>query len=234
MKRATFLLPIGRSRKSLFSLLLALPVAMEAQTYTNDYGIWRYTVNNGAITIAGYEGSVGKVTIPGTIDDLPVTSIGHGVFYKCYYETNFTIPYTVTSIGDYAFFDCPRPMVIFFNGNAPSLGTDVFGGGTRATVYYLPGTTGWTWTFGGASTALWLLPNPLILNHSPGIGVHTNGFGFIISWATNVSLVVEASASLSIPAWSPVGTNALIEGWSYFSDPQWSNYTRRFYRIRLP
>ena len=35
-----------------------------------------YTVNNGTITITGYTGSGGAITIPSTINGLPVTSIG--------------------------------------------------------------------------------------------------------------------------------------------------------------
>jgi hypothetical protein len=103
-----------------------------------------------------------------------------------------------------------------------------------ATVYYLPGTTGWGTTFGGRQTALWLLPNPLILNNGPSFGVQTNGFGFIISWATNISVVVEACTNLATPIWSPAGTNTLTGGSSYFRDPEWTNYPRRFYRLRSP
>ena len=47
---------------------LALPAAVQAQ--------FTYTTNNGTITITGYTGSGGAVTIPGTINGLPVTSIG--------------------------------------------------------------------------------------------------------------------------------------------------------------
>jgi hypothetical protein len=43
---------------------------------------------------------------------------------------------------------------IYFKGDAPGLGTDVFYNVT-ATVYYIPGTTGWGLTFGGLSTAVW-------------------------------------------------------------------------------
>ena len=64
--------------------------------------------------------------------------------------------------------------------------------------------------------------------------MQTNGFGFIISWATNVSVVVEACTNLANPIWSPVGTNTLTGGSSYFSDPQWTNYPARFYRLRSP
>ena len=110
----------------------------------------------------------------------------------------------------------------------------MFDGANNATVYYLPGTTGWGTTFGGRPTALWLLPNPLILTNGPSFGVQTNGFGFIISWATNIPVVVEACTNLANPAWSPVGTNTLTDGSSYFSDPQWTNYPARFYRLRSP
>jgi len=48
-------------------LLLALPVAVPAQDYT-------YITNNNAITITGYTGPNGAVSIPDTIDGLPVTS----------------------------------------------------------------------------------------------------------------------------------------------------------------
>ena len=40
-------------------------------------------------------------------------------------------------------------------------------------------------------------------------GVQTNPFGFIISWATNVPVVVEACTNLANPTWSPVDTNTL-------------------------
>jgi len=124
---------------------------------------------------------------------------------------------------------------IYFKGNAPSApDSSVFYGDTSATVYYLPGTTGWTSTFGGRPTAPWYLPNPVILDFGPSFGVQANGFGFIISWATNRPVVVEACTNLASPTWSPVATKTLIGGSSYFSDPQWTNYPARFYRIRSP
>ena len=64
--------------------------------------------------------------------------------------------------------------------------------------------------------------------------MRTNGFGFTISWATNIPVVVEASTNLANPIWSPLATNTLTSGSSYFSDPQWTNYPARFYRLRSP
>jgi hypothetical protein len=46
--------------------------------------------------------------------------------------------------------------------------------------------------------------------------------------------VVEASTDLINPTWSPVNTNTLTDGSSYFSDPDWTNYATRFYRLRSP
>jgi hypothetical protein len=54
-------------------LFLLLPAAIQAQDYT-------YTTNNGTITVTGYTGPGGAVTIPSEINGLPVTSIGHGPF----------------------------------------------------------------------------------------------------------------------------------------------------------
>jgi BspA type Leucine rich repeat region (6 copies) len=79
-------------------LLLALPAAVQAQ-YT-------YTANNGTITITGYTGSGGAVTIPSTTNGLPVTSIGSHAFYYCTSLTSVTIPNSVTNIGDEAFYEC--------------------------------------------------------------------------------------------------------------------------------
>ena len=100
------------------------------------------------------------------------------------------------------------------------------------TVYYLPGTTGWGTTFGDRPTAPWVLPSPVILTLAPNFGIQTNAFGFRISWATNASVVVEASTGLVNPVWSTVSTNVLVNGWSDFRDAEWTNYPARFYRVR--
>jgi hypothetical protein len=145
-----------------------------------------------------------------------------------------TIPASVAEIGQGAF-DCTNLASAFFRGNAPLLYPPglipvVFSANSQATAYYLPGTSGWESTFFSIPTALWSLPYPLILNGS--LGVLSNQFGFTISWATNTLVVVEASADLNNPKWSPVQTNALNNGVVYFIDAEWANYPSRFYRVR--
>ena len=193
-----------------------------------------YTIPNGTTSIGEHAfygcSSLTNVSIPNS-----VTSIGDYAFSYCISLTSITIRNGVSNIGDYAFNYCPSLTGVYFAGNAPSLGgASVFSGDNNATVYYLPGTSGWGTTFGGRPTALWFLPNPLILTSGPSFGVQSNAFGFIISWATSLPVVVEACTNPANHSWSPVQTNALTGGWSYFSDPQWANYAGRFYRVRWP
>jgi hypothetical protein len=64
---------------------------------------FNYTTNNGAITITGYIGSGGAVTIPDTVNGLAVNHIGTGAFRGCSSLTSVSIPGSVIGIGDGAF-----------------------------------------------------------------------------------------------------------------------------------
>jgi len=64
--------------------------------------------------------------------------------------------------------------------------------------------------------------------------VRTNRFGFNITGTSGLVIVVEASTNIANPVWQPVQTNTLNGGSAYFSDPQWTNYPGRFYRLRSP
>jgi hypothetical protein len=137
----------------------------------------------------------------------------------------------VTNLGDSAFADCPSLTEVYFRGNAPILGLDVFGGDNQATVYYLPGTTGWDQWVPPPPAVLW---NPHVQTSDGSFGVHTSGFGFTISGTSDLVIVVEACTDLANPTWFRVSTNTLTDGSSYFSDPEWTNYPARLYRLRSP
>jgi hypothetical protein len=190
------------------------------------YDLTSVTIPNSVTSIGiqafGYSGLT-NVTIGNS-----VTNIGNFAFYFCTSLTSVAIPNCVTSIGDYAFYDSGLTTA-YFQGNAPPDDGTVFAG-DGATVYYLPGTTGWASTFGSRPTAPWPLPYPLIQNNNPGFGVRNSQFGFTVLWATNLSIVVEACTNLANPVWTPIATNALASGTSYFSDLQWTNFPMRFYR----
>jgi hypothetical protein len=77
-----------------FAVLLLFSIAeLPAQDFT-------YTNTNGTITITGYTGPGGNVTIPSIIDGLPVTSIGSYAFQWFTNLTGVSIPDSVTNIED--------------------------------------------------------------------------------------------------------------------------------------
>jgi hypothetical protein len=208
--------------------LTAITVDAQNPVYSSVNGV---LFDKSQATLLQFPGGLGgDYTIPSS-----VTNIGALAFDYCPSLFSVTIPGSVTSIGGGAFFQCISLTSVHFTGNAPSPTNDstVFSGnpnGDPATVYYLPGTTGWGAMFDGRPTVPWFLPNPQILNNGPGFGVQPGGFGFTISWATNGSVVVEAATNLANPVWIPVSTDTLVNGTNYFSDPQWTNYPMRFYR----
>jgi BspA type Leucine rich repeat region (6 copies) len=166
-----------------------------------------------------------NITIPNSI-----ISIGASAFGGCTSLTNIVIPRGVTSIGSDIFESCTNLTSAYFEGDAPPDLGNAFQG-DPATVYYLPGTTGWGATFGGVPTALWYQPQPTILSFEPSFGMKNQQFGFPISWATNASVMVQACTNLTNPVWVSVATNVLSNGTNYFSDTQWTNYPSRFYRV---
>jgi hypothetical protein len=172
-----------------------------------------------------------SVTIPNN-----VTNIGMSAFQGCTSLTNIIIPNSITNIAPYVFLGCTKLEKIFFQGNAPSLGppaNSVFSGDTNATVYYLPGTTGWG-DFSlstGFLITLWL---PQIPAGGGSSGVQSNQFGFTINWVGGQTVVVETCTNLSNSVWTPLATNILTDSSFWFSDPRWTNYPGRFYRLRSP
>ena len=111
-------------------LWLLLPAPVQAQ--------YAYTTNNGAIKITQYTGSGGVVTIPGTINGLPVTSIGDDAFSDCTNLTSVTIPNSVTTIEGWAFNDCTKLTSINIPSRVTSIGDSAFYGCTKLTSITIP------------------------------------------------------------------------------------------------
>ena len=66
-------------------------------------GDFEYTVSDGAAAITKYTGAGGSVVIPGTLDGVPVTSVGQKAFQNCTGLEAVEIPDTVTRIEAEAF-----------------------------------------------------------------------------------------------------------------------------------
>jgi len=169
-----------------------------------------------------------SVTIPGS-----VIYIGPNSFAGCTNLNSVVVGSGVTSIGGSALEFCFNLTGVYFKGNAPSLGdSHVFFDDYKLAIDFLPGKTGWGDIFGGNPTAQWRPQVP----GDTSFGVRSNQFGFNINWvnASGMVTVIEACTNLTDSSWTGLQTNTLFGDSLYYSDPQWTNYPRRFYRVTSP
>jgi hypothetical protein len=133
------------ARAAILGILLVFffgPAAVQAQFY--------FITNNGTITITGYYGSGGEVTVPSTINGWPVTGIGQSAFYKtavtslvlsdgiadiganafsdCFGLTNLTLGNTVTNVGLGAFYQCQNLVAVTIPDSVITIGGSAFYG----------------------------------------------------------------------------------------------------------
>src|SRR5581483_1251981 len=111
-------------------LPLLLPAAARAQ--------FNYPTNNGEITITGYTGSGGAVTIPGTINGLSVSSIRYKAFYQNNSLTGITIPDSVTNIEEVAFSECTKLASVTMGTNVIGIGDYAFSDCVSLTNLIIP------------------------------------------------------------------------------------------------
>ena len=88
---------------------------------------YTYTTSNDEITIAGYTGAGGAITIPSIIGGLPVVAIGYRSFFNQNGLTSATIPSSVTSIGNDAFLNCTSLTSVTIPSSVASIGNGAFG-----------------------------------------------------------------------------------------------------------
>ena len=87
-------------------VLWAATVQAQCPSGTEPGGDFCYTISNEKLTIEGYTGPGGDITIPDTIDGKPVKIIGTMAFRDCTTLTSVTIPDSVTIIDFNAFENC--------------------------------------------------------------------------------------------------------------------------------
>src|SRR5271155_615387 len=100
--------------------------AQDAYSTNADGSIYTYSTNaDGSANIVAYAGPPWVVTIPTNINGLTVTTIGDGAFEETAL-TSVTIPNTVTSIGDYAFYLCTNLTSVTIPNSVTNIGERAF------------------------------------------------------------------------------------------------------------
>ncbi len=75
-----------------------------------------YEINNNAVTITDAQPDIQSITIPATVDGLPVVAIGENAFRDCTALTDIAIPESVKSVGDNAFLGCDSLINVKYAG----------------------------------------------------------------------------------------------------------------------
>ena len=97
-----------------------------------------YTSSDGAITITGYTGPGGSITIPNQIHGLPVTSVGGDAFYQSTSLTSIVISGGVTNIGYGAFYGCSNLTSIIIPNSVVTVADGAFGACIALTNVAIP------------------------------------------------------------------------------------------------
>jgi hypothetical protein len=114
-------------------LFLILPAIALAQ--------FTYTTNNGTITITGYTGPGGNVTIPSVITGFPVTAIDQNAFYEQNSLTGVAIPGSVEHIYPQAFLGCDNLTNVALVTGVLDIGYNAFGWCSNLTSIMIPAST---------------------------------------------------------------------------------------------
>lgn len=198
-------------------------------TYFRCIGLTNLNLGHGVTTIqvSAFYGcsALSELAIPDN-----VTNLYWQAFVHCSGLRKIWVGRGVASIGDSAFLGCVNLAAIYFTGNAPSVGSSIFGY-SSVIVYYLPNTTGWEPSLGGWPTRLW---NPLVQVGDPAFGPQPGGFVLPITGTADIPIVVETAPHLTSAAWTSLLSGTLTNGALHYLDSQWTNYPSRSYRIRSP
>jgi len=187
-------------------ILSALILASAFQTvFGEQSGDWTYTVSNNQATITGYTGAGGAVTIPTSVNALPVVKVGNEYppVFGWYNQsvTSITIPHGVTSIGNQAFAACKNLNTIFLPDSLASIGNNAFSDCSSLTSLIIPNgvTILGNYVFSNCSS----LTTFTIPNSVTGIGYGA------FQYCTNLASITILNAMTSIGSYSFYGTSSL-------------------------
>jgi hypothetical protein len=87
---------------------------------------FRYTIEDGSVTIERYTGLGGAVTLPGSIEGMPVTTIGEAAFDRHLGLISISIPDSVMTIRDSAFAQCTNLTSVTIPDGIVTIGAGAF------------------------------------------------------------------------------------------------------------
>lgn len=124
------------------AVLCCAPCAAEGDSFVENLmeydHMGMYTINGSYITFGYNDGDAGviitdcssemsgELTIPDTLDNLPVVTVGEGAFYNCAGITGVRLPKTVTAIADGAFYGCTKLKYAELSDALTDLGQSAF------------------------------------------------------------------------------------------------------------
>ncbi len=101
------------------------------------YGVFQnfqYTATATEVTITRYPGNLGGIlTVPATINGLPVTTIGSGAFDNCPFLISITLPTSVRTLGTSAFRGCSGLTSFSISSSVTFISGNVFSGCSKLT-----------------------------------------------------------------------------------------------------
>lgn len=221
--------------------LLATGRVLHGQTYSYDFNgrLTSAAYTNGTVVNHTYDktGNVTSVSPNGITQDTttPVVEITNPTDGGSVISNLVTLNGTAsdnTALGWVSYQVNNSPWLIASTGNGWTnwTGPAILSAGTNAIRAFAVDNTGNISKTNSIMVSYSPSSSPVIQTGS-GLGVSTNGFGFSIS-AANQTIVVDACTNLGNPVWVPIQTNLVGNTPTYFSDPSWTNYPGRFYRLR--
>lgn len=221
----------------LLGAVLLLPTVIQAQ--------FVFATNTGAITITGYTGTNGVVTIPSTIDGLAVTSIGYEAFWACESLISITVGNNVTNIANGAFWECQSLTNVTLPDSVINIDIGAFDNCTSLRSVTIPSsvTSISNWAFGLCSS----LTQVYFQGNAPNLGISVFDFDFPTVYylpGTSGWSNFTANTGLTIVQWLPQiqtdeasisvrsngfgfhinwasGKTVVVEASAYLSNPIW-------------
>lgn len=113
----------------------AVEIIEDAPKVTEDG--FEYEIVENAVTITKYSGDASEITLPSSIENLPVTKVGERAFEEINSLSEVTIPDSVITIGANAFEGCGSLVVVNLGSGVQSVGADTFSDCVNLTAVFV-------------------------------------------------------------------------------------------------